>query len=264
MQLRKFDLSQNKIHHIFISHLHGDHYLGLMGLLFSMHLLRREHDLHLYSFRGLEEILLAQLKHSQSALNFKVILHPLQDERPEVLYDDPLVCVTSFPLDHKIATCGFLFQEKQRARSLDKSKPLGSIPIEYMSRLKAGEDILNEKNEIIFKSDDYTLPLPPCRSYAYCSDTQPSNDVVNIIRGVDLVYHEATFTTGDETKARETRHSTAAEAADIARKAGVKKLVIGHFSARYKDLNLLLAEATRIFPSTALALEGETFEITDG
>lgn len=263
MQLRKFDVSPSKIQHIFISHLHGDHYLGLAGLLFSMHLLRREQDLHLYTFRGLEEILLAQLKHAQSSLNFKVILHPLTEERPEVLFEDSHVRVTSFPLDHKIPTCGFLFQEMPRPRSLDKTKSLGTIPVEYLPRLKAGEDIRNEKQEIIFKNKEYTLPPPPCRSYAYCSDTQPSEEVANIVKGVDLVYHEATFADADKAKARDTMHSTASEAAAIAKAASVKKLIIGHFSARYKDLSILLHEATSVFPNTELAVDGESFEITD-
>lgn len=264
LQLRKFDVSIHKINHIFISHLHGDHYLGLAGLLFTMHLLRREHDLHVYSFRGLEEILLAQFKHARSTLNFKLTVHPLNDDRPTLLFEDDHVRAQSFPLRHKIPTCGFLFQEKPRPRSLDKSKPLGHVPIEYMARLKKGEDIRNEQGAILFRSDDYTLPPPRSRSYAYCSDTEPSESIIPVITGADLVYHEATFKEEDKQKARETKHSTTREAADVARKAKARKLLIGHFSARYRDHDLLLKEAIEVFPETALALEGETFEIAEG
>ncbi len=262
-QLRRYDISFHKINHIFISHLHGDHYLGLTGLLFSMHLLRREQDLHLYSFRGLEEILLAQLKHARSALNFKIVFHPLTDEQEVCLYENEQLIVHSFPLDHKIPTCGFLFREKTPLRSLDKSKALGDVPVAYLPRLKQGEDVLDERTGKTYRSTDYTLPPRAPRTYAYCSDTQPSSTVAACIAGANLVYHEATFLEEDKTKARETRHSTAAEAAGVAREAGAKKLLLGHFSARYKDLNRLLAEATTIFPNTALATEGETVEITE-
>jgi len=262
-QLRKFEVSQHKINHIFVSHLHGDHYLGLTGLLFSMHLLHREHDLHLYSFRGLEDILLAQFRHAHSVPHFKIVFHPLTEAKKEVIFEDEHVSVESFPMDHKIPTCGFIFREKPPPLSLDKSKDIGSIPVEYLVRLKRGEDILNEKGEVTFRSADYTLPPRPLRSYAYCSDTQPSPQVVSAIKGIDLVYHEATFMESEISKARETRHSTAAEAAAVARDAGAGRLIIGHFSARYKELNLLLDEAVKIFPNTALALEGESFELTD-
>lgn len=260
-QLRRYDIGIHKISHIFISHLHGDHYLGLMGLLFSMHLLRREHDLHLYSFRGLDEIILAQLKHARSALHFTLVFHPLSDEGTARLFESDSVTVDAFPLDHKIPTCGFLFREKQPLRSLDKSKSLADVPVAYLPRLKQGEDVTDERTGTVFRSRDYTLPPRPPRSYAYCSDTQPSSEVANRISGVNLVYHEATFMEEDKAKARETRHSTAAEAASIARQAGAGKLLLGHFSARYKDLDALLQEAARIFPNTALAVEGQTFEI---
>ena len=262
-QLRRYDISLYKINHIFISHLHGDHYLGLTGLLFSMHLLRREHDLHLYSFRGLEEILLAQLRHSRSALNFKIVLHPLTDSQAVRLFENEHVTIDSFPLDHKIPTCGFLVREKTPLRSLDKSKPLGEIPLPYLARLKQGEDVTDELTGKVYRSADYTLPPRAPRSYAYCSDTQPSDKVVNQVAGVNLLYHEATFLEEEKSKARETRHSTAAEAAQVAKQAGAKKLILGHFSARYKDLNIVLAEAVNIFPNTALAVEGEILEITD-
>ncbi|MBL7864934.1 MAG: ribonuclease Z [Cyclobacteriaceae bacterium] len=262
LQLRKYDKSTHKINHIFISHLHGDHYLGLMGLLFSMHLLHREHDLHIYSFRGLEEIMLAQLRHSGSSLNFKVILHPLTEDGPNLILENDSITVWSIPLDHKIATCGFLFREKPKSRSMDKSKVSG-VPIQYIPQLRRGENILDDAGAIRYLSDEYTLPAKRSRSYAYCSDTQPSDKVLSSIHGVDLLYHEATFMEDEKAKARETRHSTAAEAAEMARKAGAGQLLIGHFSARYKDLSVVLAEARQVFSNTLLATEGETFEIAE-
>lgn len=228
-----------------------------------MHLQRRESDLHLYSFRGLEEILLAQLKHAHSSLNYKVILHPLSEAGPELIFEDDHLTVQSFPMDHKIPTCGFLFREKTRSRSIDKSKLTSNIPVEFIGKLRSGQDIINDKNEVIYRSDDYTLPPKPSRAYAYCTDTQPSDAVLPIIHGVDLLHHEATFMGEEIAKARETRHSTAAEAAKVALQAQVRKLIIGHFSARYKDLNVVLNEARNLFPETYLAQEGEIFEIAD-
>jgi ribonuclease Z len=234
-----------------------------MGLLFSMHLMRREQDLHLYSFRGLEEIIITHLKHSQSVLNFKLILHPLQGDEPALLFEDDLLTVHSIPLDHKIPTCGFLFREKPRIRQIDKSKLTQNVPIESIARLKRGEDVYDEKTKTTFRSIEFTLPPRRSRSYAYCSDSQPSEKILPMIQGVDLLYHEATFMEDEKEKARETKHSTAAEAATVAKRSNAAKLLIGHFSARYKDLQVVLAEATKIFPSTALAIEGETFEIAD-
>ena len=260
-QLRRYELSQQKINHIFISHLHGDHYLGLMGLIFSMHLLRRESDLHIYSLRGLDEIILTHLRHSRSSLNFKLVLHPLTDEGSEQILDDDHLTVTSFPMDHKIPTVGFLFREKPRQRPLDKSK-LAGVPVEYLNRLKKGEDILDEQGNVIYASEAHTFPSPPARSYAYCSDTRPSNKVIEVVKQVDLLYHEATFMNDELGKAMETRHSTASEAGMVAREAQAKKLLIGHFSARYKDLLPLLNEARTVFPETQLAEEGQKFDIT--
>jgi len=259
-QLRRYEFSQQKINHIFISHLHGDHYLGIAGLIFSMHLLRREADLHIYSFRGLEEILLAQLRHSHSSLNFKLVLHPLSDDAHHLLFEDDHLTVHSFPMVHKIPTVGFLFREKPRPRPVDKGK-LAEVPVAYLNRLKMGEDIRNEKGEIIFASDTYTLPPPAPRSYAFCSDSRPSESVIQFVQDVDLLYHEATFLGDEMNKAVETRHSTASEAGNVALQAHARQLLIGHFSARYKDLQVLLKEAQGVFPNTALAEEGQKFDI---
>jgi ribonuclease Z len=262
LQLMRYGIGIHKITHIFISHLHGDHYLGLTGLLFSMHLQRRESDLHLYSFRGLDEILMAQLKYSSSVLNYKIIFHPLTDGKIETIVEDDAVTVETIPLDHKIRTSGFVFREKTKNLRLDKTVLNDGMLLQHIVQLKSGKDVVNDQGELLYKASDFTLPPKPSFSYAYCSDTQPLSSVEQI-RGVDVLYHEATFTEDEKERARQTKHSTAAEAADVARRAGVKKLIIGHFSARYKELAPVLLEALEIFPATSLAIEGETFELND-
>ncbi len=262
LRLVQFGLGIHKIDHIFISHLHGDHYLGLTGLIFSMHLQKRASDLHLYSFRGLEEILLAQFKHSRSTLNYKIIFHPLTENKSERIFEDEVVTVETVPLSHKIPTTGFLFREKIKSRRMDKARVDGLL-LQQIVKLKSGEDVLDDKGNILLRSNDYTLAPRRSFSYAYCSDTQPQESITHIIQGVDLLYHEATFLDDEKEKAKETRHSTAAEAATVARDAKVGKLIIGHFSARYKDLTPVLEEARRVFDNTALAIEGESFELKD-
>jgi ribonuclease Z len=263
MQMGLYNIGAHRISHIFISHLHGDHYLGLMGLLFSMHLQRRETDLHLHSFRGLEEIIVAQLKHSRSVLNFKIVFHVLNEGECETIFEDDALTVATIPLDHRLPTSGFLFREKDRGLRMNKDKLREGMLIQHIVQLKRGEDVLNDSGEILYRSNDYTLPPRPSRSYAYCSDTQPRANITRQINGVDLLYHEATFMEDEKDKARDTHHSTAGEAAVVAREANVKKLLIGHFSARYKDLTVVLEEARRIFPETHLAIEGSVFEVVD-
>jgi ribonuclease Z len=262
LRLAQFGLGIHKIDHIFISHLHGDHYLGLTGLLFSMHLQKRESDLHLYSFRGLEEILLAQFKHSRSSLNYKIIFHPLTENKVERIFEDEAITVDTLPLSHKISTSGFIFRETLKSRRMDKSK-VGGLLLQQIVKLKGGEDVVDEQGKILLRSKDYTLPPRPSFSYAYCSDTQPDDSITQQIQGVDLLYHEATFLEDEKEKAKETKHSTAAEAGTVARDAKVGRLVIGHFSARYKDLTPVLEEAKRVFENTSLAIEGESFELKD-
>ena len=261
MQLMRYNISIHKISHIFISHLHGDHYLGLTGLIFSMHLQRRESDLHLYGFRGLDEILLTQLKHARSVLNYKIIFHHLTEGARGVIMENDLFTVETIPLDHKIFTSGFLFREKPKGLRLDKSKLNEEMLLQEIIQLKNGEDVLDKEGHVKYGASEYTLAPQPPLSYAYCSDTRPMERNIEQIQGADLLYHEATFMEEEKDKARETKHSTAAEAADIAKRAKVKRLIIGHFSARYKDLNPVLEEAKRIFENTSLAIEGDTFDL---
>lgn len=264
MQLTKYDLHMHRLDHIFISHLHGDHYLGLMGLLFTLHLNRRTDDLHLYSYPGLDEIIITQLRYSRSALNFKLIFHSLTPGKQEVIFENKHFTIETIPLMHKINCSGFLIKEKQKPRRIDKEKLPAGLLIQQLIDLKNGNDVVNVKTgKILFKNEDLTLPPRKSRSYAYCSDTSYYEPLAELVKHVDVLYHEATFIQEDEGKAIETMHSTARQAALIARKAEVKKLLIGHFSARYRELNSLLSEATLVFPNTLLAQEGETFVIEE-
>jgi len=219
-QLRKFHHSYQRIKHVFISHLHGDHFFGLIGLFNSMHLLGRKEELHLYAHPLLQNILDIQLQASQTRLVFPLIFHPLQTDRYEMILEEERLSVHSFPLKHSIPTCGFAFSEKNPPRK-----------------------------------------VPKARSYAYCSDTAYSEEIIPYIQGVTLLYHEATFMQGMAAIAAEKLHSTAKEAGTIANKAKVGKLLLGHFSARYEDLNPLLEEAKSIFPSTYIPEEGMNISV---
>lgn len=261
LQLGKANVPVQRIHHIFISHLHGDHYLGLMGLLFSMHLNHREAPLHLYAFKGLDEIILAQLKYSRSALNYELHFHELVPGVQEVIFSDEVLTVETLPVDHRIPCCGFLFREKEKPRRIARDTLPANIRLQEIVKLKAGEDILDERGHVVYRNRDLTNDPRRSRSYAYCADTRYFPSLVSAVSGVDLLYHEATFMEADRVKASETFHSTAMQAATLAQSAGVQKLIIGHFSARYRELDGLLAEAQSVFPNTELAIECRTFDV---
>jgi len=263
MQLMRFQTNMHRISHIMISHLHGDHYLGLMGLIFTMHLLRRTNDLHLYSHRGLEEIITTQLKHARSVPAFRMIFHPLETGVRETIFEDDALSVETIPLAHKIPCTGFLFREKAKPRRVDKTKLPAGLRIQQIANLKKGHDVVDADGNILFRNEALTMPPRPSRSFAYCSDTAYDESIIELIRGVDILYHEATFGEDERAKAVETLHSTACQAAEIAKKAGVGKLLIGHFSARYKELTPLLEEAMKVFKDVELALEGNVFTIAD-
>jgi len=256
MQLRRFSLKFQRISHIFISHLHGDHYLGLPGLLSSMHLLGRTEPLHLYADEGLNQILEMNNKYSHTVLKYPVVFHPLDFSEPKLLFEDEKVKISTLILKHSIPCCGFVFEEKEKPRKLRKEKIAElNIPIASMEGLTRGEDYV--AGDTIIPNAELTAdPLPP-RKYAYCSDTAYKPDLVPQLQGADLVYHEATFMEDMRARAEQTMHSTAKDAATIAKEAGIKRLILGHFSARYKDLNPLLEEAHNVFPQTYLAHEGE-------
>lgn len=263
MQLMRYQVSFHRINHILISHLHGDHYLGLMGLIFTMHLQRRTNDLHLYCHAGLDEIITTQLRYSRSAPNFKIHFHKLENGTTELIFEDAALTVETLPLTHKIPCSGFLFREKPKPRRIDKTKLPEGLLLQHMASLKTGADILDENGRILYRNQELTLPPKRSRTYAYCSDTAYNESLINCIRGVDLLYHEATFTVDEESKAVETFHSTARQAAMIAQKAEVRKLLLGHFSARYKDLSPLEEEAKKVFANTYMAVEGDVHGIDD-
>ncbi|MCZ8354317.1 MAG: ribonuclease Z [Cyclobacteriaceae bacterium] len=263
MQIKRYDLSLSKIDYIFISHLHGDHYLGLPGVLFTLHLLKRTKPLHIFGLQGLDEIITIQLKYSKSHLNYPLFFHTLNPEKTtDLILDEDKFTVTSFPLNHKIPTCGFLFKEKIKPYRIDKDKLNKEVSLQAIAQFRQGNDFMLEGGKIL-AYQDYTLPPKRSRNYAYCSDTAYHLPIVETIKEVDLLYHEATFINEDLDKAIETKHSTALQAAEIAKKANVKKLLLGHFSARYKDLQVIEAEAKTIYPHSALAIDGETFTIEE-
>lgn len=263
MQLMRFQANFHRINHIFISHLHGDHYLGLMGLIFTMHLQRRTNELHIYSHRGLDEIITTQLRYSQSAPAFQIIFHKLKENVREIIFENSSLTVETIPLHHKIRCSGFLFREKIKPRRIDKSRLPEGLLIRQIAGLKRGEDITDEAGNVLYRNEALTFEPRRSRSYAYCSDTAYNENIVEQLTPIDVLYHEATFTSDELQRARETLHSTAAQAAAMARLTGAKHLLLGHFSARYKDLSPILEEARAVFENSHLAIEGEELVIPD-
>jgi ribonuclease Z len=262
VQLRRFHLRFSKINQIFISHLHGDHYFGLIGLLSTFILLNRQTDLHIFSHSILPELLKPQLDYIGADLTYKIIWHPLNFKKPQLLFEDEAVEVSSFPLKHRVPCCGFLFTEKHKELNLDKEMiDFHQVPIRWLHQIKQGDDFCKEDGTVI---PNKALTLPPAkrRSYAFCTDTLFEPEVAKWIHDVDLLYHEATYDNLLEKRAVETMHSTAGQAATMANLACAKKLIIGHYSARYKDLEILLNQATQIFPNTELAMEGAVFPVS--
>lgn len=261
MQMRRYGLRFQKINHIFISHLHGDHYFGLMGFISSMHLLGRTQELHIYSQEELREIVEIQLKYSYTQLNYPIHWHPLSYDESKLIFEDEKVTVETIILNHRIPTCGFLFREKPAHRKLVKEKlEKYKVSIEAMHYLKLGEDYVTPEGNVI-PNKELTEDPPKPRSYAYCSDTRYREAIAEQIKGVDLLYHEATFLHDRLDRAKETYHTTAKEAATIAKIAGAKQLVLGHYSARYNDLQPFLNEARPIFSNTVLGREGEIYSV---
>lgn len=260
-RLSFFKVKKFRLSHIFISHLHGDHYFGLAGLITSYHLLKRKTPLHLYAPPALEAILRLQLEASSTTLSYEVIFHPTQDEVNEVLFEDEWVKVSSFPLRHRIPCTGFLFEEKSSSKRIDPEKVKDlALNSSHFEALKAGEDIY-DMNDIFHENETLTLPPYLPRKYAYCSDTVFTPELKPSIQACDLLYHEATFMNENEQRATETGHSTTGQAAQMAKIAEAKKLIIGHFSSKYLHLEPLLLEAKAIFPETFLATEGTIFSI---
>lgn len=255
LQLRRSKLKFTRLNHIFISHLHGDHCFGLIGLISTFGLLGRTASLHIYAHEELEKLLAPQLEFFCKGMTYQVVFHHIDPTKAEVIYDDRSVSVSTIPLKHRIPTCGFLFQEKQTPNHIIRDMvDFYRIPIFELNRIKQGEDYVTPEGEVI-PNHRLTTPSAPPRSYAYCSDTICQLNIVSQIRGVDLLFHESTFAQCDISRAKETFHTIASQAAEIARNAQAKQLLIGHFSARYEDETILLEEAKAIFPNTILAKE---------
>lgn len=259
MQLSRYRHKASKISHIFISHLHGDHYLGLIGLLSTMNLQGRKHPLHLFCPPGLSEIITIQLKYSESVLNYKLHLVELQGDLLYTLLDNEQYNVECFPLNHRIPCYGFRFTVKQGPRKLIKDNLPEGITLLQMAALKKGEDLYDEQHQLWLKNSDVTAEPHPEVSYAFCSDTSYMPSLATLLKGTTLLYHESTFDQDFEQRAKDTFHATASQAASIAKAMGVKKLILGHFSARYKELHPLLEEARQVFPQSFLGIEGQTF-----
>ncbi len=258
IQLRKFKIKFQRISHIFISHLHGDHYLGLPGLLSSMHLLGRTNEIDIYCPAELQEIMEVQFRHSQTYLNFKIIYHPHQYINNDLIFEDDKVEVRTIVLNHRIPCCGFVFSEKPLPANISREViKKYALPVAQIMAIKNGEDYTTSTGEIIPNEKLITRKLLP-RKYAYCSDTIYDERIIEYIKHADLLYHEATFLNEMLARAKETFHTTALQAGEIAKKAEVRKLIIGHYSARYKDLQPLLDEAQSVFKNTILAVEGES------
>lgn len=260
VELRRNKIKFSRVKHIFISHLHGDHCFGLAGLISTFNLLTREADLHIYAPKGLKEVITMQMKLSNSWTNYQLIFNELTSTSSELIYEDDKVEVHTIPLDHRIYTNGFLFKEKLGERKLDMNAILNAnIDMAYYRKLKQGGDVPDNRGKMI-ENSILTKDPKPSKSYAFCSDTAYSESIIPIIKEVDVLYHESTFIEKNEALAKPTKHSTAKQAARIAEKANVGKLILGHYSTRYDGLNEFKAEAEVIFPNVELSRDGKTFE----
>ncbi|MGF7138407.1 ribonuclease Z [Roseimarinus sediminis] len=261
IQMRKYGVKFSRINHIFISHLHGDHFFGLIGLLTTYVLLGRKSDLHIYAHSELPEILQSQLKFLGDDIGYNIIWHPLNFKRPQLVLENEVLTVTSFPVKHRIACCGFRFTEKPAELNIRKEKiDAYQIPLKEIYKIKKGEDFIKPEGRVIPNSE-LTLPAYKQRSYSFCTDTAYLPGLSEQVNKSSLLYHEATFSNADEKRAQETFHSTARQAAMLARDSNVEQLLLGHFSARYKDVGFMIEEAREVFKNTEAAREGMVIKI---
>ncbi len=260
VQLRKSKVKFSKINHIFISHLHGDHFYGLVGLISTFMLLNRESDLTVYGPKGIKEIILLQLRASGSYTGYNLYFHELDSNQSETIFEDDRVVVKTIPLRHRVYTNGFLFQEKNIERKLNiEAVENYNIDKVYYNKIKYGGDI-TLANGTIIPNSHLTFDPEPAKSYAFCSDTMYDETIIPLIENCDVLYHETTFLESEAEKAESTMHTTAKQAATIAAKAKVKQLLLGHYSTRYANIELFKEEATTIFPDVLLADDGRVFE----
>lgn len=260
VQLRKNKIKFSKINHIFISHLHGDHLYGLIGTISTFSLLGRTTDLHIYGPKGIKQLITLQLKLTESWTTYSLFFHELESKESEVVFEDQKVVVKTIPLKHRVYTNGYLFQEKPAERKLNvEAVQEYDIHVAYYQKIKNGGNITLDDGRII-ENDKLTFdPVPPM-SYAFCSDTVYNEDILPIIKDVDVLYHESTFLDSEAALAQKTLHSTAKEAATIALKANAKQLILGHYSTRYDGIEPFKEEALEVFPNVLLGDDGLSFD----
>lgn len=260
VQLRKNKVKFSRINQIFISHLHGDHFFGLIGLISSFGLLGRQTDLHIYGPKGIKEVTLLQLKLSKSYTQYNLFFHELTATSSELIFENDKVQVHTIPLNHRVYTNGFLFVEKitQKKLNIQRIEELGIHHV-YYNKIKNGNDHQLDDGTVI-PNEELTYPSAKPFRYAYCSDTMYDESIVPIIKNADVLYHESTFLEQDKPKTTHTKHSTAKEAATIAKMADVKKLILGHYSTRYPDISIFKDEAQEVFTDVLLADDGKFFE----
>jgi len=261
IRLTDFRIKRSKINQIFISHLHGDHIFGLPGLLNSFSLAGRKKPLEIFSPKGLQRMIDVIFETSNAHLNYEIIFHEVDTQKHKLVFENKKIKVYSIPLQHRVPTTGYLFKEKPFPKNIIPEKIAEhNIPFSKINDIKKGADFTAAEG-IVIPNDELVFEAKTPRSYAYCSDTVYLESIIPIIKKVDLLYHEATFGEEFGDLSFERGHSTTKEAATIAQKAEVGKLLIGHFSTRYLDLNILLKESKKVFSNSSLAIEGETFKI---
>lgn len=260
IQLRKHKIKFNRIKHIFISHLHGDHFFGLVGLISTFRLLTREEDLHIYGPKGIKDLVTMHMKLADSWTNYNLIFHELTSDTSDIIFEDEKVEVLTIPLNHRVYTNGFIFKEKEGERKLVvTAAEKANIEKAYYRKLKQGFDVINKDGKTIKNESVTKAGLKP-KSYAFCSDTMYKEDIVPIIKNVDVLYHESTFLEKHAHLGPKTKHSTAKEAATIAKLANAGKLLLGHYSTRYDSLNAFKEEAQEVFDSVELCEDGKVFK----
>lgn len=260
VQLRKHKIKFSRINQIFISHLHGDHFFGLIGLISTFSLLNRPNDLHIYGPKGIKEIILLQIKLSKSYTKYNLFFHELESTKSELIFEDDKIEVHTIPLKHRIYANGFLFKEKPGLRRINiNAAQEQNIDVCYFNKLKQGSNLQREDGTII-KNETVTFDPLPTQSYAFCSDTVYNEEIIPLIKNVDVLYHESTFLERDIEKCIPTGHSTAIQAATMAKKANVKNLILGHYSTRYPEIELFQKEAETVFKPVLLADDGKVFK----
>ncbi|SFR91712.1 ribonuclease Z [Maribacter stanieri] len=260
VELRRHKIKFSRINHIFISHLHGDHFFGLPGFISTMRLLGREKELHVYGPKGIKEAITLLLKLGDSWTNYPLLFHELSSKESELVFEDEKISVTTIPLDHRVYTNGFLFSEKigKRKLNIDAAEAYG-IDKAYYHNIKNGKNITLDNGKVV-DNKELTFDPPAPKSYAFCSDTIYDESLAAKIKDIDILYHEATFLESEADLATKTKHATAKQAAKVAKDANVKTLVLGHYSTRYKSIELFKEEASTVFPNVLLADDGKTFD----